>query len=463
MRQPLLLALLLTAAPIAAEEKRLQVQVDPRVELLSIIFRLAGNPEYNHLASKSPYSKDVEDHFKKWRRHAVVERARVLRRDRGVSFDAVMSMAVHLKDANTLAERVPFDTPPERLDKRWKTDEARTFVYLARHFVEVTQFAEFFKKHRKLYEASAARVRKAASGRDHLAWFDAYFGGEARAKCTVMVGMLNGNSNYGVGVRYPDGKEELTPVIGIYRWDENGLPVLGPDFLSLLIHEIAHSYANPLVDDHAKSLQRAGEAIFPRHAAIMRRQAYPTWRIMFYESLVRACVVRYLHANEGADAAKKQAAFDATRGFAWTADLAALLATYEKQRDKYKTLGDFMPKIAEFFDKRAGKLAEAPRLASIEPANGATEVDPDLKAIVIRFDRPMLNQWSVVKANAPFPKVTGKVFFDKAMKVLTIPVALEPITQYRFFLNSDALTNFRSAQGVPLAPVEIAFKTRARK
>ena len=39
--------LMLTAVAAGAGDPRITVDVDPRVELMSIIFRLAGNAEYN--------------------------------------------------------------------------------------------------------------------------------------------------------------------------------------------------------------------------------------------------------------------------------------------------------------------------------------------------------------------------------------------------------------------------------
>src|ERR1019366_10082645 len=71
----------------------LRVVVDPRVELMSLIFRLAGNREYNMAKVKS-YAEDADKQFEKFRNHAVVKLAQELRRTRGVSYDAVMSMAV---------------------------------------------------------------------------------------------------------------------------------------------------------------------------------------------------------------------------------------------------------------------------------------------------------------------------------------------------------------------------------
>ena len=215
---------------------------------MSIIFRLAGSPEYNRVNSRSPYAGRVERQFGKFRDHKVVRMARELRRTRGVSYDAVMSLAVHLRDAQTLAERIPFDQPPARLDTRWRADEARQFLVAARAFAKQSEFAGFMEREREFHTAAAARLQEKIDERDYIEWLDRYFGCKGEAQTRVLVGLLNGGGNYGVGVRYADGREEITPVLGVYQFDEKGLPVPGNDFVGLLAHEISHSYVNAIAN-----------------------------------------------------------------------------------------------------------------------------------------------------------------------------------------------------------------------
>ena len=126
-----------------ADAQNLNVSFDPRVELLSVIFRLAGNPEYNHPRSSSSYAAEVEKPVGSFRGHPVVQSARTLRARRGVSYDAVISMAIHVEDAAGLQERVAFDRTPSSLDARWRADEARDFLEKARQFVKDTDFLKF--------------------------------------------------------------------------------------------------------------------------------------------------------------------------------------------------------------------------------------------------------------------------------------------------------------------------------
>ena len=62
---------------VAARQDRteLKVTIDPRVELMSVIFHLAGNPEYNKCKSK-PYMRNLNEHFAGHRNHPAVKKTR---------------------------------------------------------------------------------------------------------------------------------------------------------------------------------------------------------------------------------------------------------------------------------------------------------------------------------------------------------------------------------------------------
>ena len=276
---------------------------------MSIIFRLAGHREYNMPNSKSPYSDEVEAHFGKFRNHAVVKAARKLRRTRGVSYDAVMSMAVHISDTKELKERVPFDQKPPRLDERWRVDDARDFLKKARDFVKKTEFNQFFAEHEKFYAAAAKRLEQRLSERDYIRWFDTFFGVRPGARFAAIPGLLNGGGNYGVGIQFPDGSEEITPVLGMYQFDDDGVPVVSTNIAELVVHEFCHTYTNPLVDKHAEELKEPAQMLYSQYAALMTRQAYGSWETMMRESFVRACTVRYSLANDGPAAAKASIAY----------------------------------------------------------------------------------------------------------------------------------------------------------
>ena len=228
--------------------------------------------------------------------------------------------------------------------------------------------------------------------------------------------------------------------------------------MSLLVHEICHSYVNPIVDRHAAELEPAARPLYRARAGVMRKQAYTNWKIMMYESLVRACVLEHLRQNGMGDAAVRQVADDYRIGFTWSAELAILLRKYQSERQRFKTFDDFIPLVAAFFARERAKLPAPPRLVSIRP-NGV--VDAATTEMVLTFDQPMRDKsWSMLLDNAPFPEITGAIRYDRKRRVLTVPIKLKPATEYRFWLNSEERFGFISEKGIPLAPLRIRFRTR---
>ncbi len=331
----------------------LRVQVDSRIELLSLVFRLAGNPEYSQGRVKS-YTDEVEQHFAIFRGHPAVEAAKRLCHRRGISYDAVMSMAAHITDTVNLNEKVPFDPLPGDLDERWTTLDARNFLVKLRIFVKDSDFNEFFNSHRPLYEKTTARFRELLEKEAHLEWFNAFFGVRPGADFIAVPALLNGGSCY--AARCLAGpREQVYCILGVWLTDGEGLPRFDKTVLPTVIHEFTHSYANPLVDAHLKELRSAGELLFPRVRNRMERMAYGSWVTMMRESLVRACVIRYQRKYEGLLAVGAANLAEIRRGFLWMPNLVEALSEYEEHR-QVQNLEEFMPRVVSVFDRYAFQI-----------------------------------------------------------------------------------------------------------
>ena len=457
------------------------VAVDPRVELMSVIFRLAGNREYNRCRIPS-YDADVEKHFGPFKDHPAVKFAAELKKKNGVSYDAVMTMAIHMTDTVTLGEKVPFDPKPQAMDDRWNTADAGKFLELARGFVKDTGFNEFYAAHKGLYDLAVERMRGTLEKDAHLEWFDGFFGPAKDADFHVVLGMLNGGGSYGPRVVLPDGREEIYSVMGVWKLDDKGLPVFPASVVSTLVHEFTHSYTNPIVDHFRKDLERSGAKLFSLTEEKMRSQAYGEWDTLMYESLNRACELRYDAAFYGPAEVKKAAAREISNGFYWVPGLAGVLAEYDAAPRKYKDLYEFFPHIAAYFNGYAAHAEEnikaelerkkremevwrekGPRVTAFSPENGAADVPADVKEIRITFDRPMMDGYSMVQVQGPdrYPKSLGGSGFDAEKKVFTMPVELQPGRDYVLGVNSGEYTGFQGADGVPLYPVVYKFSTKA--
>ena len=105
-----------------------------------------------------------------------------------------------------------------------------------------------------------------------------------------------------------------------------------------------------------------------------------------------------------------------------------------------------------------------PKVVSLNPANGAQDVNPALAELRVTFNVPMGGgcSWCTVSDDgSDYPgEVEGKHFhWTKDRKTGVLPVKLKPGMTYRLKLNDVEFKNFQSDAGVPLEPVTYTFKT----
>lgn len=324
------------------------VGADPRVELMSIIFKLAGNPEYNRCKSVR-YKRDIQAHFGQHRDHPVVRLAAELRESDWVGHDVPMGLAVDLTDANDFARQRSSGDEPVYFSSRWGEDSGIDFVEKVHDFAEQTDFYQFFADHQPLYEKTSARLRGLLAKHVHFEWFEQFFGPRSGVRFRVVPAMVNGKNHYAARAESEDGVTYYC-ILGVYQCSFAGLgnPRFNRTAVPIVIHEFCHSYCNPLVDAHMSELEEHGRRIASELEAVGKPVPYGNWQPLLYESVVRSCVISYLKAKESRRAARRQLRIDMRRGFRWLPELSDLIDEYEANRNTYPTFGSFFPRIVEF-------------------------------------------------------------------------------------------------------------------
>jgi len=451
-----------------------QPRADERVELLGIVFRLAGAPEYQ-VVSFREYDDAINRHFAPFKTHPVIQSVSPLRQRFGIAFDAVMRYALHISIENG---RVVF--PGEDSEKtletlladRWRLEEARLFAEQLDDFYVKSRFNEFFESQHEMYRKTGEKI-KAINDKINYAWFKEFYGDADLERFHVIFSCINENRHYGPSVRFKDGHEEYFAIIG----------ASGPDasypeemLIALIIHEFNHSFCNPLVEKYLDELMPVAERVFPFVAEAMVRQALGSAKTMLYEYLVRACEIRYLLAHDMEDKANRQIQSSRNNGFLWIAELVELLGRYEKERDKYPTLADFLPEIvkmqnaivtdeyiAELRRLEEEREQNRPQIIAISPPNGATDVDPGITEIVVTFDRPMGPGMMWYRRGPPetYPRHSPAVWDDDQRTIRARNAVLEPGRTYEIWFNFGGFTVFRCVDNIPLMPFQYTFTTRA--
>jgi len=438
-------------------------KVDRRIELASIVVRLAGYDEYQQNVQKK-YASDVDVYFQKFRDHPVVALARRLREENGIGFDAVPSLAVHL--GHDLDPKFPFtDSAP---DKRWGGKNAAEFAALLKKFAADTHSDAFFDAHTEFYKTVESRMQEVVDKID-LKWYRTFYGEMPNGTFNLYIGLLNGGMNFGPKVIFPDKHEELYAVIGAWQADESGLPVFTDNFLPIIIHEFNHSFVNHVFDENIALFRSYGPDIYTPVADKMRSQAYADWQTTLAESLVRAAVCRYLYDHQKVEQLKNEFAEQESRGFLWIDDLFILMGAFESDRARYPTFRSYMPHIAGYLKEVSAQMPDrldqydshSPKIAAVETfKNGDQDVDPNIKEITFVFDRPLSGQGRSINesdhSGDSFPVKEGFRYSPDKMKV-AIEVDLKPDTEYGFTLTGLA---FKTRDGFSLKNYTIRFRTR---
>lgn len=335
----------------AFAKKNVASTVDKRVELVSIVFRLAGNPEYNMKMAKS-YVADIHSYFDVYKNDPVVIFANELAEQKNTGFSKVMFLAVNLEFVNNKFSLIK--ESESSLTGKWDIKDAEKFVYLLNDFYTRSKFEIFFKQHQKLYAEATTQFDQSISEFDQQWYLDYY--GDQEVDYKVIIGLGNGGANYGPSVK-PIGKKKLVyAIMGSWTFDENGKALFPKEvYLSYLIHEFNHSFVDHFLENATieTQLQTSGEIVLEKEKNNMKLEGYEDWHSVINESIVRAIVVVYMidHKNKD-EAVQEEIEKQTKKGFLYTKELVLLLQEYESSRNKYPNFKSFYPRIISFFNAK---------------------------------------------------------------------------------------------------------------
>jgi hypothetical protein len=338
---------------LSAQESRYQEIIDPRIELVSIVYRLAGVAEYTqedypkHTFDR--YVKSIEDHFGKYKKHPAVQFAKKLKK-RGVGYNYVMYLPLIITKPPNMKITVPLTK--EKATNRWEANSAMKFLELLNQFYVDTEFKRFYKNNTSLYERIALRFSEMTSKIDY-AWFVEFYGYESEIDFKAINALGTGPFNYNIDVEYSNGQKSSFAILGASKMDNEGLPIYNQHYFNVLLHEFNHSFSNPIILENEKEFEGVGTVLFKHFKKndIQENIAYGNWQSMLCEYLVRAAVINYLKVHKYDNALiVSQINLEKSRGFPWVQELSEKLDYFSANREKYKDLFDFIPELLAFFE-----------------------------------------------------------------------------------------------------------------
>jgi len=343
------LAILLLGAA-AHSQQRLEVKIDPRIELMAVTEVLADYG-WTGLLSKqdTAYRRDVDAWFTPFKQHAAVKRFAELAKA-GYSFDGPAGTMICL-------------SAPPKLKLEGRLEECgaeraggaaslEAWLEQLRDFARVSDFGSFFRAHAGLYSLMEEATRKNLV-RDYAADLEAYHGIRHASYTIVPAPLLVGN--FGPRHSRPDGRFDIYGILGASGISD-GVPQFGSieSLRGLVWHEFGHSFVNPEVERLSALVEKSSKLMDPI-AAKMRASAYPQWLTVVIEHVDRAVAVRLAFGELGEDAGEQALEYEKASSFAYVEALAERLKEYEQHRDRYPTFRDFAPRLIAVFDELAAR------------------------------------------------------------------------------------------------------------
>ena len=369
--------------------------VDERTELLGVIFHLAGAKEFNNYRIEK-YANEIDEYFNDYKNHKVIKYSKRLRIKQGISYNAVMSMALNI-EINDGKINFKEGLTEDSMEDRWKGKDYK-FLSLLNAFYNSSNFHQFYMNHTELYLATGKSFEKHLNKVD-FSWFNSFFGESPNGEFKVIMSLTNWG-NYGINIKYLNGKENIYAIMGAWQTDSSGIPAYNDNVINTIIHEFNHSFCNQLITENYASFEDKAEYLYSLVKQKMIKQAYGKPKTLMYEILVRASVIKYYQSHLTDDFISEEEinirlGIERSKGFIWISELVDKLSEYEE--GNYKTLKEFMPEIVNLSNSLdIDNLFEeyennCPKIVSTNIKNGDKNVDPNLKQLIISFDRPMID------------------------------------------------------------------------
>lgn len=437
------------------------VSFNEGVDLVSIVFHLAGSEEFN-LCSIKDYMEKTDDFFAPFKSHPVVKLAAKYGKT-GIGYDAVASYGLHLLMPSPENKEIIFN--PELASggdvsfDRWTEKQKRDFLVQLNDFYRISHFEQWYQDMQETQEI-VIKAFDTINNNIHYEWHEQFFGIQENSKFNIFLSLLVGPTNYGCSAKKIDGSYHVTPVIGCCTAGENGNFYYDPRVvIPIVIHEVCHHYCNPLNSKYWQKMEEPANTLFKLNKEGLSRQAYGNAETMMNETFVRASVIRYM-----ADYYNKINISDLIREeegqyFVLMNDYVKILTEYEDRRENFQTIDDIMPRLIDAiyqfdikeYEQRQADFAKNCATYTCNIKNKSKNIPAGYYKLIITFSKPMANGIAIGYFDKPaesIPVVSEKPYVwseDKTTQIINLK--LEAGHHYGFSILGDYYTTLDGYKG----------------
>lgn len=326
--------------PISKTVGKLNITVDPRMELLSAVQVISDYPTINR---KVPYSADLMQFFGRYSTHEACQLTSQLAKNYDFAYDAPEDFILRLSQVPELKAVHPFsDRMIERANGKNNLEKYSDALH---RFALESNFAEFWNNKKPYYQKMTEYTANDLSDFDPVGKLERYYN-ESKNSYTVTLSPAFAGG-YGLRIPAPNGGLDIYGCLNVSEM-KDGIPYFNKLGLSHFAwHEFSHSFINPLTDKYKSRIESTAKLFDPLKAEM----SYNQWWNCANEHIIRAIYIRLISIYENENAAKMQLEDEKSLHFAYIEPLVEKLKKFENERElKNITFSEFYPKLLDVFD-----------------------------------------------------------------------------------------------------------------
>lgn len=329
--------------PIERKVGKLNISIDPRMELLSVIQILSS---YQNVVKTSDYSKDILDYFGSFSTSKAVIMTDELLKKQKFSFDAPVAFMLHFSQVPELKQHTPYSE--YLLNRGGGKDRLDNYRSEIQQFAIETDFAKFWKSKGEFYNKIIDLTFSELGNQDLVKILEDYFN-ESQNNYNIIISP-SFKGGYGPSLPSANGKLDVYSCLTATS-NKNGVPFLNRDALSYyVLHEFGHSFVNPEASKYLERIQTTSK-LFSPIMSDMAKMAYGNWGICVNEHILRAAHIRMKSLSSNQVNISSLINQEKSNRFIYIEPLIKKLIVFEIQRDQNKiTFADFFPKMLDVLD-----------------------------------------------------------------------------------------------------------------
>ena len=331
------------AKPIVKTVGKIDVMVDPNVEMMMILGRL-GNvvPFGKNEWIKHEYLDRVDEYFKEYTNHNGV-----LLISNNMAYHRIPEFGMYLKDDMSdfimQIDDENFVTTIDGPAKYISYYESKKYLKAVKDFRITTKFDNFFMENFSVYEKMIQRFETILLKAKLDVWIEDFYGKEIEDNIKLYLTHVGGN--FGITFTSPDGKKIPHSVIMANEKENEA------GFLYLLSHEFSHPMTKEIVEELHKNekILKKFASVYNNNSRAYSMNGYPSGFYVLNETINQACANKAwekMLAKEYVEHLNKHTVQN--QKMIYVPAIAEFLDNYQNNRDKYKTLEDFIPELEEF-------------------------------------------------------------------------------------------------------------------